>query len=50
MFDKKGGEHYVVLPLGGSSRQNRMDRNKALEAIADAIEAGRQPGMVELNG
>jgi hypothetical protein len=50
MYDKHGGEFFVIVPMAGSSRQNRMDRNKALEAIADAIDNGEQPGLVTFNG
>jgi hypothetical protein len=48
MFDTKGGEFFVVLPLSGTSKQNRMDKQKALDAIADAIEGGKQPGVVNV--
>jgi len=48
MFDTRGGEFFVVLPLRGTARQNRMDKQKALEAIADAIESGGQPGAVNV--
>lgn len=46
MYDTRGGEFFVVLPLGGTGKQNRLDKQRALEAIADAIEAGNQPGAV----
>lgn len=50
MFDTKGGEFFVILSLSGTVKQNRMDKQKALDAIADAIEGGKQPGAVTLNG
>lgn len=50
MYDRHGGEFFVIVPMDGSSRQNKLDRNKALDAIADAIDAGEQPGMVTVNG
>lgn len=49
MWDKQGGEFFVILPLSGSTKQNKMERMKALEAIADAIEGGEQPGMVSVS-
>ena len=49
MFDSKGGEFFVVLPLNGTTKQNRMDRQRALEAMADAIEGGKQPGAVNVS-
>lgn len=48
MWDSQGGEFFVILPLRGSTKQNKMERQKALEAIADAIERGDQPGCVEM--
>ncbi|MFD1558344.1 hypothetical protein ACFSHT_22390 [Paraburkholderia silviterrae] len=48
MYDKHGGEFFVILPMEGSSRQNKLDRQRALEAIADAIDAGEQPGVVSV--
>jgi hypothetical protein len=49
MYDKHGGEFFVILPLSGTSKQNRLDKQRALEAIADAIEGGRQPGAVHVS-
>lgn len=49
MWDKHGGEFFVILPLSGSTMKNKMERMKALEAIADAIEGGEQPGAVNVS-
>jgi hypothetical protein len=46
MWDRQGGEFFAIVPMNGTSKQNKHDRQQALEAIADAIEGGAQPGAV----
>lgn len=48
MYDARGGEHYAVIPQAGTGMQNKEARFAALDAIADAIEQGRDPGAVPL--
>nr|WKF58815.1 hypothetical protein HUO10_003316 [Paraburkholderia busanensis] len=50
MFNSNGAEFFCVVPMDGTGKQNKAERHKALEAIADAIENGSEPGVVILNG
>ena len=45
-FDGKGGEFFQRLALAPSGKARRLQREKALEAIEEAIEAGLEPGEV----
>lgn len=46
MFNGNGEEFFCVVAMNGTGKQNKAERHKALEAIADAIEAGHEPGAV----
>jgi len=42
------GEFFAIIPADGTGKQNREQREKALDLIADAIEEGQEPGEVEV--
>lgn len=48
IVDKQGGEHFAIVPMDGTGRANREARREALEAIADHVDCGLEPGPVEL--
>lgn len=43
-----GGEHFAIVPMNGTGRQNRLAREAALQAIAEHIAARCEPGEVEI--
>ena len=46
MHDSHGGEHFAIVPMNGSGKENRLLRRRALEMIDDHIQAGEEPGEV----
>jgi hypothetical protein len=45
-FSSVGGEFWMRGPRAPAGRQRRLQRERALEAIRMAIEAGLEPGEV----
>lgn len=46
MFDKNGAEFFIMLPTSAGKKW-RETRTKAVEAIADAISRGDEPGEIK---
>jgi hypothetical protein len=46
MVDEHGAEFYMIVPADRGAREWRQERDRALDVIADAIDAGAQPGEV----
>ena len=47
VYDAHGGEHYAIVSDRGGA-QSRADKESALNAIADAVENGDDPGAVDV--
>lgn len=47
LFDKRGFEFFALIP-SENGRKWRERRDKALDAIADAMQAGDVPGEIEV--
>ena len=50
MQDSHGREHFAIIPLDGTGKENRLLRRKALDTIYDHIENGSEPGEVIIGG
>lgn len=46
MADEHNGEHFKIIAVDGTFKENRRAREEALDAIQDAIERGDEPGEV----
>jgi hypothetical protein len=48
MVNDKGEEYFCIVPMRGTGKQNKMEKQRALDLIADAIENSAEPGPVSL--
>lgn len=46
--DANSDEHYAVVPMDGTGKQNRERRKQVLEQLAQHVEEGKPPGEVEV--
>lgn len=49
MFDSHGDEHFAVVPMDGGGTHNRWVRRRALEMLAEHVNAGEPAGEVEID-
>lgn len=47
--DANRDEHYAIVPMTGTGRENRALRMRVLEQLAEHIRQGSEPGEVEVN-
>jgi hypothetical protein len=49
-FSDRGGEFWIREALAPAGKSRRLQREKAMDAIAEAIAAGLEPGQVVIDG
>lgn len=47
--DANRDEHFAIVPMNGTGRENRELRARVLEQLAAHVARGEEPGEVEIN-